>query len=262
MEAWAKTNWESGSHRMPFSAWDKFYVSLSPDNKVLISWVDGTQKRAYSTNPISNPTDWHYWALTFDGNRARLYIDGASVVEAETNLPRPFPSNIRLGSLNDNRYFWNGLIESFRITNRVRTPSEILEIYQKDSLFEQDRGTVFLLPANILSRREVFVSANDLPDNQLIQKGKETLEEMAEKMTLSCEFIPHGPFEIGTDFNLGDFIQVSYPNAAEAIVRVAGIVEEWSREGKRMSLVLGKESQDIKMLLRYYKKLFYATSRR
>lgn len=111
-------------------------------------------------------------------------------------------------------------------------------------------------------RREVFVSANDLPDNQLIQKGKETLEEMAEKMTLSCEFIPHGPFELGTDFNLGDFIQVSYPNVAEAIVRVAGIVEEWTREGKRMSLVLGKESQDIKMLLRYYKKLFYATSRR
>lgn len=112
------------------------------------------------------------------------------------------------------------------------------------------------------NRREVFADARDLTDTALEQRGKEVLAEMGEVMSIEAEYFPAGPFVFGVDFKLGDFVTISYPGVATAVVRVLGVRREYSKDGKRITLIFGSEPKDVRLLLRYYRRLFIAEARR
>jgi hypothetical protein len=112
------------------------------------------------------------------------------------------------------------------------------------------------------NRREVFADARDLTDIALEQRGKEVLAEMGEVMSLEAEYFPTGPFVFEVDFKLGDFVTISYPGVATAVVRVLGVRREYSKDGKRTTLIFGSEPKDVRLLLRYYRRLFIAEARR
>lgn len=149
VECWAKTNYSGSGHRMPFAAWNKFYVDLNPSDKPQFSWVDANnvQQFAIATNALNNPTGWHYWAFTWDGVTARIYVDGVKVIEVETDLPKPLPAYLTVG-WGAGGYYWNGLIADLRISSRARSDEEILAAYQSGAPLQADADTTYLLPLN------------------------------------------------------------------------------------------------------------------
>jgi hypothetical protein len=158
IECWMKSNVASGIHRMPFSAWTKFYVSLEPANKALLSWKDATntQQTAYSVSTVSNTTGWHYWVLTFDGSTVRVYVDGVKVIERATTLPQALPSTIAIGAF-DNVTKINGIVDAIRVSNIVRSDTEILAGYNSTKGFVSDQYTLYnyKLEGNLKSHTDV-----------------------------------------------------------------------------------------------------------
>jgi Concanavalin A-like lectin/glucanases superfamily len=149
MECWGKCEQNiSPAWRMPFTSWQKFYVAIVPNaQKVRISWIDseGVQKVSESSTLSVDFSEWHHWAFVYDGQQCRLYINGTLAVTANTNLPKPFGTNIDIGRLNSGAYYWDGIIDDFRISSRVRTDEEILAAYQSNSPLPVDKWTTYKL---------------------------------------------------------------------------------------------------------------------
>jgi Siphovirus ReqiPepy6 Gp37-like protein len=98
-----------------------------------------------------------------------------------------------------------------------------------------------------LSRRETFVDARDLETNeQLIQRGQETLSELKSEISVEFQHLKGGPFTYLTDFDLGDIIHVEYPEIVSMDARIIEVTEEVTVEaGEIFTLGVGKEFPDL-----------------
>jgi hypothetical protein len=146
IECRCKTDHAGYTHRMPFAAWNKFYVSLRQDDRPLLSWIDasGVQQSTAAASAINNPTDWHNWVFTWDGVTAEIYIDAVKVIDVATDLPKPLPANLDVG-WGIGGYQWDGLIDNFRISNCVRTGTEITDAYNSGQPLQRDQYTTCLM---------------------------------------------------------------------------------------------------------------------
>ncbi len=83
---------------------------------------------------------WHHVAMTYDGTTMRSYLDGAlngtPLTFSATMLPSTSPTEIGRGITGE---YFNGLIDSPRVINKVLTAQEIGKMYAK----EKDRYDVF-----------------------------------------------------------------------------------------------------------------------
>jgi hypothetical protein len=133
LECFAMTSAPNTKHRVLFSAWDKFYLSISPTgpDKILLSWRDDVMQRtAYSSTPVQNVSSWHHYALVWDCTVAKCYVDGIKVIEINTVLPKPFPTTMLIGRLGVTDYI-NGCMSQVRISDHARTDEEILAYYNE-----------------------------------------------------------------------------------------------------------------------------------
>jgi hypothetical protein len=106
-----------------------------------------------------------------------------------------------------------------------------------------------------LARRERFVDARDLTtEADLRQRGAEKLAEDGDTTTLEIEYIQTAMYRYGEDFDIGDVVHVEYPDIAAMDARIVEIVEEYAREGERLTLVLGTEWPDLTGVLRLAQK--------
>jgi len=84
--------------------------------------------------PNFDPNDWHYVALTYDGNMVRLYFDGTQIGTGafsktlNSNIAVPLRIGHIYGSSVHNLYF-NGIIDEVRIYNRALSEAEIKAIW-------------------------------------------------------------------------------------------------------------------------------------
>jgi len=90
---------------------------------------------------------WSFITYTFDGNQAKMYIDGTlrhtGDADGELNKFKNIPLYIGSRNAVDN---WNGKIDDIRIFNRAITASEVTELYSKID-FVPD-ATILTSPAN------------------------------------------------------------------------------------------------------------------
>lgn len=106
-----------------------------------------------------------------------------------------------------------------------------------------------------LARRERFIDARDLTtEADLRQRGAEKLAEDGDTTTLEIEYIQTAMYRYGEDFDIGDIVHVEYPDIAAMDARIVEIVEEYAREGERLTLVLGTEWPDLTGVLRLAQK--------
>lgn len=125
--------------RMPIAAGDKFYIYQHTNNRPVLAYTDSSSHLATGTTAL-DPSIEHHWAVTFDGTTIKLFVDGNEEVSRGTDLlPEPWPTEITLGSKNGH-YHLNGLIRAFRISDVIRTPSDMSDTA------EVDEHTVYALP--------------------------------------------------------------------------------------------------------------------
>lgn len=95
-----------------------------------------------------------------------------------------------------------------------------------------------------LDRREIFIEANISSNdgtisetnyyNQLKARGNEILEEHAPIYTFEAETEPNGIFKYGTDYFIGDIVQMINEYGIKVKVRITEIVYSHSAEGIRL----------------------------
>ena len=124
IEAWARTNITAGFERTLFEAAGVFAVGLGADNKPTLTWTSAEGPQTVSgAQTVTNPTGDHHWAYTYDGAIARVYVDGATVIEAATEFAGAMPAEIVIGTA-EGRY-WNGYIEDLVIAKHAYSGSDI-----------------------------------------------------------------------------------------------------------------------------------------
>ncbi|MDI6872152.1 MAG: hypothetical protein QME79_12570 [Bacillota bacterium] len=144
VEGWFQTQHAGGNHRMPFGAWTKFYVSLDPSDKPVLSWINASsvQQLRYAANPLANPTARHYWAMAWDGATVEIQVDDQIVISATCDLPQPLPANLYVGQGGaGSQYTWDGLVDDFRVSSVWRSYAERLAAYQSGQPLPVDRYT-------------------------------------------------------------------------------------------------------------------------
>ena len=147
VEFFGKVNFYFNQTFVLFSAWPKFYVAIGYSSKALLSWRDGTQQRTVSSSlRIPDITGWHYWALSWDGTVAKVYVDAVKLIEVTTNLPLSLPSIAHIGRFGfGSENVYSSLIDDLRISSRARTDEEIAAAYNSNAPLPVDADTTYKL---------------------------------------------------------------------------------------------------------------------
>lgn len=100
-----------------------------------------------------------------------------------------------------------------------------------------------------LDRREVFLNASDISDENLTQeeyleklrqKGREKLAEDARYQYVECEAIPYGNFRYGIDYDLGDIVTVKKESwGITQNLRLSGVTEVYEDGTQTITPIFG-----------------------
>lgn len=109
-----------------------FYLYDDANDSYGVRWTikDGSNRYDAEYNAVSdlNNNQWYHIAGTFDGKKARLYVDGVLVGSVSAN----FGSNsepLWIGRYQGGGYHVNGKIDDVRIYNRPLSTPEIKALY-------------------------------------------------------------------------------------------------------------------------------------
>jgi len=127
--AWGKTDTIVSSYR-----WMAAYGSPITSQAMFIGMLGSTLVGGgYGGDDVSatgfwDVGVWHHICLTYDGNVARMYADGAEVASAAKNW-NVVLSRAHIGrQVNDAAEFWDGLIDDVRIYDYALSPAEIKKL--------------------------------------------------------------------------------------------------------------------------------------
>jgi len=91
---------------------------------------------------------------------------------------------------------------------------------------------------------------SDFEDNFPFDKWENIMKSRLEininnNASIEVEYNHYGPYNYGVDFQLGDIIVVEYPEVFRAMIRIIEVKEEYTQEGKKYTLTLGKEFENL-----------------
>lgn len=120
-----------------FSLFDKNYVYDYQKNRFEFRQYDGSGKAGLYSQPfIPAAAAWYHFALVYDGNEIRFYVNG-SLFQAVSYKGRSeaSPAEIVLGAVKIDGYVleegdFNGIVDELLIFKRCLSESEILDIYE------------------------------------------------------------------------------------------------------------------------------------
>jgi hypothetical protein len=120
------------------ASWSNLRVVLfrySYNNQILASISDGSSYLGTGgpKTPELNINQWYHIIFTYDGNYARMYLDGEEVDSVATSIvPGAFtPSTTGIGwNAEYSSRFHDGLIDEVRIYDRALSESEIKRLYK------------------------------------------------------------------------------------------------------------------------------------
>jgi hypothetical protein len=120
--------------RMPTGAWSTWYLAWLGDSadRIVVSWVDGTQKSLYSPTLQLDCREWNTIGFSYDSTNhiVRIYANGETVASGDANFSTAYPSYTAIGSLQDgsNSYKLNGIVKNYSVYNRVLSADEVKKL--------------------------------------------------------------------------------------------------------------------------------------
>jgi hypothetical protein len=98
----------------------------------LSTWGGGVQGERLVSKTTVNSSDWYLVTGTYDGNTARLYINGSLEASAQNEWENRSTNPLLIGRYHNTSY-WTGSIDEVRIYNRALSGDEIASLYALDS---------------------------------------------------------------------------------------------------------------------------------
>ncbi len=121
----------------PIGIFGRHRATVFVDPNSFLYWykLDNISGVRYENSIVTLSTSWHYIAVTFDGSRIKVYVDGA--LEKDVNAPgtiTKIDDSLFIGTtgsgLSPNSNWYYGLIDEVRIYNRALSAEEIKAIYE------------------------------------------------------------------------------------------------------------------------------------
>lgn len=124
-----------------------FSAHLRSNGRFRMNW-SGLGSNTIESSVNIPTSQWHHFAVVFDGSNASLYIDGVLDRVSIASTPTAFSNSFSIGaefrSQTDVRNYFNGNIEELRIWDRALSASEIRFIMNQEIVQDAagTRGTV------------------------------------------------------------------------------------------------------------------------
>lgn len=148
-EIWASSNtptWNNMGMVMSFRNIFIFHPTSSNEMQFMI-WIDGILRTL--TYIVPDVTNWHHYAMSYDGTTFKAFVDGQLVDEMTVsgNMGTT-PQSLFIGFDNapTNRYF-NGQVDEARVWSVARSDEQIFSYYDK-CLNGNENGLEMYLPMN------------------------------------------------------------------------------------------------------------------
>jgi photosystem II stability/assembly factor-like uncharacterized protein len=94
----------------------------------------GSVADGYSATLVQNSNEWHNYAVTFDGSKVKIFIDG--VLDKETSTSETLVSLtsaiLQIGYSDNNLDWFEGKIDDIRIYNRALSNAEVQALYNAE----------------------------------------------------------------------------------------------------------------------------------
>ncbi len=97
---------------------------INVNNTVTFSTTQSGGNLSVTSNTVLDQNQWYYLAFTYSGTTGTLYINGIKEKSA-TGTYTPSTSYYYLGGITDNRYYYDAIIDEFKIYNSALTDSDI-----------------------------------------------------------------------------------------------------------------------------------------
>ena len=138
VELWAKRRTISSSYQVVVgkpgvgqSKKENYAVWLNTSNRYQAYFGDGSTFVAVVTPAITD-TNWHHVVATYNGSRARIYLDGVLKQEiAKTLQMRENTLPLNIGRANNNAYFFNGWLDEVAVYPTALPGQTILAHYNR-----------------------------------------------------------------------------------------------------------------------------------
>jgi hypothetical protein len=138
VEFWAKRRTITSTYQVPLgkpgngqSKFENYAVWLAPSGRYIAYFGNGSTYVAVQTQVITD-TNWHHVVATYNGSRARIYLDGVLKQEIPQTLQmatNTLPLNI--GRANANQYFFNGWLDEVAIYPTALPAQTIIAHYNR-----------------------------------------------------------------------------------------------------------------------------------
>ena len=167
------------------SAWVKRDVDTNAWGAIVSKWNGGLSKRSYGiyvsntgfwafhlsstggdninvqSNDQALADGWHHILGVYDGTNMNLYIDGVNQTDSDTiSGIYGIDQDLEIGSFSSGDF--DGQIDEVKIWNRSLSDSEILAIYNNESILHSDAVDFYGVGATVKAN----VTINDLIDNR------------------------------------------------------------------------------------------------
>ena len=135
-----------------------YHLTINGSNQPNLTWYNSSGVAVLNiTSPYAITNNkWYHIAATYDGNDARLYIDGLEVVSGTTTvLPSTTDEKFIIGAMYDSDFpctganFFNGRIYEIRIWNTALTPEQIREMLNQHIVNNAGNVRGSIIPSDI-----------------------------------------------------------------------------------------------------------------
>ncbi|NQU99302.1 MAG: hypothetical protein HQ538_01065, partial [Parcubacteria group bacterium] len=110
-----------------------YELNISRDGRVMGGIYNEDNKRVFALTPkpVLIKDKWSHVAMTYDGSKIRVYVDGVEkAVRNQTGKIRVLKNPVSIGKIHIFNYY-HGLMDELKVRNRVLSASEINTIYKQ-----------------------------------------------------------------------------------------------------------------------------------